>query len=305
MFEHWAPVSQAEWEAVQREHSDAWPKEGRTTESLRRKFYKLKNDKIPTGNPACPPEVRRAKHVYKRMTEKTEMSSGSDLEVNLEQEESEDKEEGEHGNEERPSPSTETPQMSTTLRSRPPSLSSNPEDDHEDFPTRHAAATTPRRPSLSNSEGYQQRDSSGEQSSSASATKRRRLLTNVSSTGSRRKSQDNDMSMKEMWESMMLQWQQDRDEDRERERMRQDREERQRALEHEDERRMREEDRRMREEDRRIRERDDRRMLQTLMLLQGAGNRSGGESTTRSTMSMLLEGMRRNDRDDNNETNVG
>ena len=113
------------------------------------------------------------------------------------------------------------------------------------------------------------------------------------------------MSMRDMWEAMMLQRQQDRDEDRERERMRQDREERQRALEGEDERRMREEDRRMREEDRRIRERDDRRMLQTLMLLQGAGNRSGGESTTGSTMSMLLEGMRSNDRDDNNETNVG
>ena len=46
-------------------------------------------------------------------------------------------------------------------------------------------------------------------------------------------------------------------------------------------------------------------MLQTLMLLQAAGNRSGGESTIGSTMSMLLEGMRRNERDDDNETNVG
>ena len=85
------PLSATEWERVADLHSEMYPANERTGESLRRKYRLLAKKKIPTGDPACPEEVRRAKHIATMIVEKTEASSGDD---------NEDEDEGLGGNDE-------------------------------------------------------------------------------------------------------------------------------------------------------------------------------------------------------------
>ena len=57
------PIGPNDWEAVAQRHFENYPEEKRSVDSLRRKFNSLRNRKIPTGDPSCPPEVRKAKKI--------------------------------------------------------------------------------------------------------------------------------------------------------------------------------------------------------------------------------------------------
>ena len=48
----------------------ATPNSKEDHESLRRKFKALKNVMKPTGDPTCPPDVIRAKHIQRRIEER-------------------------------------------------------------------------------------------------------------------------------------------------------------------------------------------------------------------------------------------
>ena len=70
------PRSPNEWEAVSRCHIENYP--GRTLDSIRRKFNALANHKKPTGDPNCPPTVRRAKRIFALIRQRMDISDGED-----------------------------------------------------------------------------------------------------------------------------------------------------------------------------------------------------------------------------------
>jgi hypothetical protein len=61
------PISASQWQHVAGTHIARFPEYNRNVLSLRRKFNDLCNEKIPTGDPVCPPEVRRAKHLRRQI----------------------------------------------------------------------------------------------------------------------------------------------------------------------------------------------------------------------------------------------
>lgn len=67
------PLCKDEWDYVLREHHKMFPLHQRTVESLRRKFATLHRKKMPTGDPLMPADVRRAKHIRYRITERADM----------------------------------------------------------------------------------------------------------------------------------------------------------------------------------------------------------------------------------------
>ena len=70
------PLSTTQWESVVEIHSSRYPDKGRTVDSLKRKFKELHIKRIPTGDPHCPPAVRRAKQLRNAIIE---FMDGSDL----------------------------------------------------------------------------------------------------------------------------------------------------------------------------------------------------------------------------------
>ena len=70
------PLSTTQWESVVEMHSARYPDKGRTVDSLKRKFKELHIKRIPTGDPHCPPAVRRAKQLRNAIIE---LMDGSDL----------------------------------------------------------------------------------------------------------------------------------------------------------------------------------------------------------------------------------
>ena len=97
------PVGNPEWELIWEQHNSCYPNQDRTIESLKRKFQELAKKKIPTGDPNCPPHVRFAKRIYRKIVEATDGSTGaSDLDDDLEDddEENEGDDVGEEGDEE-------------------------------------------------------------------------------------------------------------------------------------------------------------------------------------------------------------
>jgi hypothetical protein len=66
VLEEVLPLGQGEWDTVERQHNGMYPDAGRTRDALKRKFAKLYPKKIPTGDPNCPPEVRRARASTKK-----------------------------------------------------------------------------------------------------------------------------------------------------------------------------------------------------------------------------------------------
>ena len=74
IMEEILPLSAMEWERVADLHSEIYPANERTGKSLRRKYRLLAKTKIPTGDPSCPEEVRRAKRIAMMIVEKTEAS---------------------------------------------------------------------------------------------------------------------------------------------------------------------------------------------------------------------------------------
>ena len=76
VIEEILPIGMGEWDDVERQHHSMYPDRDRNRDALRRKFAKLYLKKIPTGDPKCPPEVRRAKRIYELIKNKTDSSDG-------------------------------------------------------------------------------------------------------------------------------------------------------------------------------------------------------------------------------------
>ncbi len=58
------------------EHASHYPTKDRTAESLKCKFQELAHTKIPTGDPNMPPHIRKDKHIYYRIVQTTDGSTG-------------------------------------------------------------------------------------------------------------------------------------------------------------------------------------------------------------------------------------
>jgi len=69
------PVHGEEWEEVAQIHAENFPTMQRTSDSINRKFQALYRSKKPTGDPFCPPEVRKAKQLRHDIVTKSEISS--------------------------------------------------------------------------------------------------------------------------------------------------------------------------------------------------------------------------------------
>ncbi len=63
LLEENLPISLTAWERVAEVHLTLYPDLKRSVDSLKRKFKELHNNKIPTGDPLCPPAVCRAKRL--------------------------------------------------------------------------------------------------------------------------------------------------------------------------------------------------------------------------------------------------
>lgn len=92
-IEEYLPIGQNDWEFVERMHSRYYPQAGRTKESLKRKFQQLHLTKIPTGDPKCPDNVKRAKYLMEEIKKRAELSDGGDNQEDEDDEEDEEEEE--------------------------------------------------------------------------------------------------------------------------------------------------------------------------------------------------------------------
>lgn len=72
------PLCREEWDGVLAAHTNEFPEENRTVDSLKRKFASLHRRKIPTGDPLCPDDVRRAKRIRYAMTERADVGDGAE-----------------------------------------------------------------------------------------------------------------------------------------------------------------------------------------------------------------------------------
>jgi hypothetical protein len=73
VLEEILPVHGEEWEDVLLSHAANFPGSHRTSDSLHRKFLQLYRVKKPTGDPFCPPDVRKAKCLCHLITTKCEI----------------------------------------------------------------------------------------------------------------------------------------------------------------------------------------------------------------------------------------
>lgn len=118
------PVHGEEWEEVAQIHAQHFPTMQRTSDSIKRKFQALYRSKKPTGDPFCPPEVRKAKQLRHDIVTKSEISSaeGNDDDRNGSFEDdpddatapilnSEDEEEPQHRDIARNEPTNRTPRQ--------------------------------------------------------------------------------------------------------------------------------------------------------------------------------------------------
>jgi len=63
IIEQILPVDGEDWNEVSRLHVVNFPNNGRDGPKLKRKFQQLHRSCVPTGDPMCPPDVRRAKRL--------------------------------------------------------------------------------------------------------------------------------------------------------------------------------------------------------------------------------------------------
>ena len=70
------PIGNPDWERVWDRHNARYPQKERTAESLRRKYQTLVKKKMKTGDPNCPPHIRYAKRIYRKIIAATDGSDG-------------------------------------------------------------------------------------------------------------------------------------------------------------------------------------------------------------------------------------
>ena len=68
------PIGNPDWERVWDRHNVRYPQKERTAESLRRKYQTLVKKKMKTGDPNCPPHIRYAKRIYRKIIAATDSS---------------------------------------------------------------------------------------------------------------------------------------------------------------------------------------------------------------------------------------
>ena len=73
------PLSATHWEAVAATHLARYPDTGRNVSSLKRKFKELHIKRVSTGDPHCPPAVRRAKRIKRAIVERMDGASLASL----------------------------------------------------------------------------------------------------------------------------------------------------------------------------------------------------------------------------------
>ena len=78
ILEEFLPLCQDERDHVASLHSSRYPRERRTMDSLKRKFSSLHRKRIPTGDPMIPNDVKWAKKIRGKMTERADLSSRGD-----------------------------------------------------------------------------------------------------------------------------------------------------------------------------------------------------------------------------------
>jgi hypothetical protein len=70
------PIGSMAWDRVLVLHQTKYGNRQRTVQSLQRKFASLYNHKMPTGDPRCPETIRKAKQLYKAISEKMDVATG-------------------------------------------------------------------------------------------------------------------------------------------------------------------------------------------------------------------------------------
>lgn len=77
-IERYLPLCREEWDAVLKLHEHQFKDSIRTTDSLKRKFSSMHRKKMPTGDPLMTDDVRRAKHIRYKMTDRADMGVAED-----------------------------------------------------------------------------------------------------------------------------------------------------------------------------------------------------------------------------------
>ena len=72
------PLCREEWDAVLAKHNTVFGDQHRTVDSLKRKFSTLHRKRMPTGDPLMPDDVRKAKHIRHKMTERADVGFGDE-----------------------------------------------------------------------------------------------------------------------------------------------------------------------------------------------------------------------------------
>ncbi len=70
------PIGNSDWDKILNDHASRYPTKDCTAKSLKRKFQELARAKIPTGDPNMPPHICKTKHIYYRIVQATDGSTG-------------------------------------------------------------------------------------------------------------------------------------------------------------------------------------------------------------------------------------
>jgi hypothetical protein len=70
------PIRNPNWDKILNQHASCYSTKDHTAKLLKRKFQELARTKIPTGDPNMPPHIRKAKHIYYRIVQATDGSTG-------------------------------------------------------------------------------------------------------------------------------------------------------------------------------------------------------------------------------------
>jgi hypothetical protein len=83
------PISATQWDRAAEQHLLRYPDKGQSVDSLKHKFKELHLKRIPTGDPNCPPAVRRAKRLRRAIIN---LMDGSDMNSQLREDNGDDDE---------------------------------------------------------------------------------------------------------------------------------------------------------------------------------------------------------------------
>ncbi len=70
------PIGNPDWVKILNKHASCYPTKDCTAKSLKRKFQELAHTKIPTRDPNMPSHICKAKHIYYRIVQATDGSTG-------------------------------------------------------------------------------------------------------------------------------------------------------------------------------------------------------------------------------------